>query len=285
MRRLTSILVFMFALALSGQGQTIVSGRVSDARGPIEHATVSEIDANHRVVNSTSTDKSGLFTMGLKNPKDAIRVIAKGYLSRIIRINKNNRFNIHLLRSTTSLEEQLLLERHPIVESYKLLYGRVSSRQVPQQVVVELLNDSLLTLSFPIYAHNSNESYPVERKMMFVDYVDGPLLTGRSIVEALPEPGEPEMRDRMYNRDEDVVYYYFGDDYTPGSYSESTPYYNYPKFLFNVNDILDLMDNQRTICRVLIDTSRGDNYWQLFLQSNCGYELKKIITKLSKKLK
>ena len=284
MKRLISILVFMFALAHSGQGQTVVSGCVSDAKGPIGNATVSEIDANHRILNSAQTDVSGLFTMSVKSLNNAIHVTAKGYLSRIIRIRQNKRFDIHLLHSTPSVEEQLLLKRHPMAESYKLLYGRLSSRKVPQQVTVELLCDSLITLSVPIYASSAAESYPIERRMMFVDYIDGPLLTGHSVVEALPEPGEPGQRDNLYDRDENLVYYYFGDDYVPGSYSASTPFYNYPKFVFKVSEIMDLLSNQKVICRVLIDTSRADNYWQLFLQPHFGNELKKIIAKQRKKL-
>ena len=285
MHRFISILVIMFALAQNGQGQTVVSGSVTDGQGPVKNATINEIDASHRVLNSVQTDDSGLFTMGVRNLNNAIQVTAKGYLSRVIRMRSNKKFDIRLLHSTTSIAESLLLQPHPVIESYKLLYGRLSSRKVPQPVTVELLNDSLLTLSFPIHANNAHEIYPIERKMMFVDYIDGPLLTGSSVVEALPEAGEPDERDRVYDRDENLVYYYFGDDYIPGSYSASTPFYNYPKFLFKVDDIMSLLENQKIICRVLIDTSRADNYWQLFLQSNCGYELKKIITKLSKKLK
>ena len=284
MKRLISILVFMFALAHSGQGQTVVSGRVIDADGPVKQIIVNEIDRNNRITNSTQTDDSGLFTMSVKSLDNALKVSGTGYLSRIVRMRGTKKFEISLLHASQSVEEKLFLERHPITESYKLLYGRISTRKVPQQVTVELLCDSLITLSVPIYASSAAESYPIERKMMFVDYIDGPLLTGHSVVEALPEPGEPGQRDNLYDRDENLVYYYFGDDYVPGSYSASTPFYNYPKFVFKVSEIMDLLSNQKAICRVLIDTSRADNYWQLFLQPNCGVELKKIITKLSKKL-
>ena len=284
MKRLISILVFMFALSHSGQGQTVVSGRVIDADGPVKQIIVNEIDRNNRITNSTQTDDSGLFTMSVKSLDNALKVSGTGYLSRIVRMRGTKKFEISLLHASQSVEEKLFLERHPITESYKLLYGRISTRKVPQQVTVELLCDSLITLSVPIYASSAAESYPIERKMMFVDYIDGPLLTGHSVVEALPEPGEPGQRDNLYDRDENLVYYYFGDDYVPGSYSASTPFYNYPKFVFKVSEIMDLLSNQKAICRVLIDTSRADNYWQLFLQPNCGVELKKIITKLSKKL-
>ena len=284
MKRLISILVFMFALAHSGQGQTVVSGRVIDADGPVKQIIVNEIDRNNRITNSTQTDDSGLFTMSVKSLDNALKVSGTGYLSRIVRMRGTKKFEISLLHASQSVEEKLFLERHPITESYKLLYGRISTRKVPQPVVVELLSDSLLTLSFPIHANNANEVYPIERKMMFVDYVDGPLLTGHSIVETCPEAGEPSDRDNESYSQNQILRYYFGDDYIPGDFSSSTPYYNYPRFVFKINELNSLLMNEQAICRVLIDTARADNYWQLFLQPHFGYELKKIIAKQRKKL-
>ena len=50
-----------------------ISGTVSDEDGPLFGATVCEIDANGRIVESTNTDMNGAFKMKVRNPQDHIR--------------------------------------------------------------------------------------------------------------------------------------------------------------------------------------------------------------------
>ena len=50
-----------------------ISGTVSDEAGPLFGATVCEIDANGRIIESVITDINGAFTMKVKKPEDRIR--------------------------------------------------------------------------------------------------------------------------------------------------------------------------------------------------------------------
>lgn len=279
--RIIVSLVFMFALALTGQGQTVVSGGIVDADGPIADIMVKEIDHNQRVLNSTTTDASGLFTMRVNNLNNALLISGSGYLRRIERMQGRTRFDIQLLRVTHSLEEELLQERHPHTESFRLIYGRLGEHKVAQRVWIEMLNDTLFTLSLPIHAFAFNENYPVNRKMMFVDYTDGPLMTGNSIVEVYAESGDPMMRDEKSI----ITRYYTDGNYTPGSFSSDTQHNLYPQFVFRTTELETLLMHEDAICRILIDTSRGDNFWQLYIYPGFCNNLMKTITKLRKKLR
>ena len=106
MRILKSIiLVLMLAVAstLRAQDITSVHGTVTDEFGGLMGATVCEIDANNRVINSAVTDLNGNFTMKVKNTKDKIRFTYVGMATQILPINKTT-YNIRM-RSATTLKE------------------------------------------------------------------------------------------------------------------------------------------------------------------------------------
>ena len=67
MRKLKSIILTLlfqaFAVAVSAQTITSVHGTVSDDLEPLIGATVCEIDANGRIIESAITDLNGNFTM------------------------------------------------------------------------------------------------------------------------------------------------------------------------------------------------------------------------------
>ena len=93
----------LLPLSLSAQEITSVHGTVSDELGGLMGATVCEIDANNRIINSTLTDLNGNFTMKVKNPRDKIRFTYVGMATQILPINKTT-FNIHM-RSATTIRE------------------------------------------------------------------------------------------------------------------------------------------------------------------------------------
>ena len=55
------------------QNITSVHGTVSDDMGPLMGATVCEIDATGRIIESAVTDLNGNFTMKVRNQKNKIR--------------------------------------------------------------------------------------------------------------------------------------------------------------------------------------------------------------------
>ncbi len=96
-------LALTFASAMQAQDITSVHGTVSDELGGLMGATVCEIDANGRIINSAVTDLNGNFTMKVKNPKDKIRFTYVGMAQQVLPINKTT-FNIHM-KSVTTIKE------------------------------------------------------------------------------------------------------------------------------------------------------------------------------------
>ena len=117
MKQLKFILVtVMCMLALSANAQQITSvhGTVSDDMGPLMGATVCEIDATGRIIESALTDLNGNFTMKVKNQKDKIRFSYVGMKTQTLPINKAS-FKI-TMSSATQLKEV-------VVKSKKRLGG------------------------------------------------------------------------------------------------------------------------------------------------------------------
>ena len=63
------VLMLMAATSLRAQDITSVHGTVTDEFGGLMGATVCEIDATGRVINSAVTDLNGNFTMKVKTPR------------------------------------------------------------------------------------------------------------------------------------------------------------------------------------------------------------------------
>ncbi|MCR4917156.1 MAG: SusC/RagA family TonB-linked outer membrane protein [Prevotella sp.] len=97
------VLMLMAATSLRAQDITSVHGTVTDEFGGLMGATVCEIDATGRVINSAVTDLNGNFTMKVKNTKDKIRFTYVGMAAQILPINKTT-YNIHM-KSATTLKE------------------------------------------------------------------------------------------------------------------------------------------------------------------------------------
>ena len=85
----TIITLWALFLAMGMQAQiTSVSGTVSDEEEPLIGATVCEIDATGRIIESAITDINGNFSMKIKNTKDKIRFSYVGYETQTLPINK-----------------------------------------------------------------------------------------------------------------------------------------------------------------------------------------------------
>ena len=82
-------LAAMMWMAISASAQiTSVRGTLSDDMGPLMGATVCEIDATGRIIESTVTDFDGNFTMKIRNVKDKIRFSYVGLKTVTLPINK-----------------------------------------------------------------------------------------------------------------------------------------------------------------------------------------------------
>lgn len=82
-----------------------VSGRVTDSEGPVMMATVSERDANNRIVSATQTDFNGNFSMQIKNPRNKLVFSYVGDKTKSVTIGTQTVFNVKLQPESTMLNE------------------------------------------------------------------------------------------------------------------------------------------------------------------------------------
>ena len=113
MRNLRTIILTLLmqamALGASAQAITSVHGTVSDDVEPLIGATVCEIDANGRIIESAVTDLNGNFTMKIQNPKDKIRFSYVGMKTITLPINKTT-YEI-TMESATELQEVTVVSK------------------------------------------------------------------------------------------------------------------------------------------------------------------------------
>lgn len=94
-------------LSYMGNAQTtghIVTGTVSDALGEMTGAQVCEIDKNNRIIEATTTDINGHFSIKVRNPKDKLRFSFVGYKAVTMPIGSQTSFKV-MLESNTTLKE------------------------------------------------------------------------------------------------------------------------------------------------------------------------------------
>ena len=96
-------LALLLSTTLSAQNITSVHGTLSDDFGPLMGATVCEIDATGRIIESALTDLNGNFTMKVRNTKDKIRFSYVGLKTVTLPINKTT--YVMKLQSATKLKE------------------------------------------------------------------------------------------------------------------------------------------------------------------------------------
>jgi TonB-linked SusC/RagA family outer membrane protein len=97
---LSTLILLPVSVKAQIKAQTIISGRVYDAMGPIVSANVVEIDNNSRVQAQGITDANGNFSFKLRDPNDKIKVTYIGYNVVILPIDRTT-FNIKMSDNTT----------------------------------------------------------------------------------------------------------------------------------------------------------------------------------------
>ena len=97
------MLALLCSTTISAQNITSVHGTLSDDMGPLMGATVCEIDATGRIIESAITDLNGNFTMKVRSTKDKIRFSYVGLKTVTLPINKTT-FNLKMQSSTTLKE-------------------------------------------------------------------------------------------------------------------------------------------------------------------------------------
>lgn len=99
-------------LCVSAYAQEVLKGKVTDKEGkPLQGVSVSELDADNRIVRGTQTDIEGNFVLKNVNTKNRISISYIGYKSITQRINGRNSINLSMEDSQADLGEVVIIAR------------------------------------------------------------------------------------------------------------------------------------------------------------------------------
>nr|WP_294903971.1 SusC/RagA family TonB-linked outer membrane protein [uncultured Lacibacter sp.] len=110
--KLLSFTAFFLLLTVTVFAQEVLRGRVTDKEGkPLQGVSVSELDADSRIVRGTQTDIEGYFVLKNVNTKNRISVSYIGHKSVTQRINGRTSINFSLEDSQADLGEVVIIAR------------------------------------------------------------------------------------------------------------------------------------------------------------------------------
>ncbi len=110
--KLLSFTAFFLLLSVTVFAQEVLRGRVTDKEGkPLQGVSISELDADSRIVRGTQTDIEGYFVLKNVNTKNRISVSYIGYKSVTQRINGRTSINFSLEDSQADLGEVVIVAR------------------------------------------------------------------------------------------------------------------------------------------------------------------------------
>ncbi|RXK61804.1 SusC/RagA family TonB-linked outer membrane protein [Lacibacter luteus] len=110
--KLFSFTALFLLVAVSVFAQDVLRGKVTDKDGkPLQGVSVSELDADNRIVRGTQTDIEGFFVLKNVNSKNRISLSYIGYKSVTQRINGRTSINFSLEDSQADLGEVVVIAR------------------------------------------------------------------------------------------------------------------------------------------------------------------------------
>ncbi len=101
------VLCVLHSVAQAPAGSTVVKGKIVDkkSKDPISGVSVTEIDADKRIIKGTSTDIEGNFVLKITNPKNKINISYIGYKTIAQNINGRSNINFQMEDETSSIDE------------------------------------------------------------------------------------------------------------------------------------------------------------------------------------
>lgn len=128
MKRNILYIIFMLLLSMKVAAQeTMVTGTVTDGFGPVIGCTVSEIDANNRVMGGTVTNMDGQYALKLKNPKNKLRFTYIGFKSQTLAVRGNRKIDVKLVDEATTIQEAVVVgKRRSSDETFSIAQREIS---------------------------------------------------------------------------------------------------------------------------------------------------------------
>lgn len=275
-RLMAIITAIMLASTAYSQSKNI-HGIVTHQGRPLQRANVVELDANHRIINQTKTNSKGVFVLSVSNSKNHIRVTYEGMVKYSHKIGSIDNWKIELKKNSTEKQEKTVKSRR---ETSKLLVGHSHNAIITQITWLEQLSDTTFCMIVPIRVNSAVEEYPVGRRMVVQDYNGRAIAIGVCIEDAFAQEGDPKNQDEPY---------LFNKISNSSVTSRETSfgvaeheYFCYPRFLFYITDLENLIDHSKDIACFSVDTSQGDNYWLYYPHRHFAKELQKILNKMLK---
>ena len=110
--KLFSFTALFTMLCVTAYAQEVLKGKVTDKEGkPLRGVSVSELDADNRIVRGTQTDIEGNFVLKNVNTKNRISLSYIGYKSVTQRLNGRTSINFSMEDSQGELGEVIINAR------------------------------------------------------------------------------------------------------------------------------------------------------------------------------
>ena len=109
-------LLFAISISALAQDPVMVTGKILDRdKKPLQDVSITEVDAEQRVIKGVSSDVAGNFALKVSNPKNKLSFSIIGYTSvENVTIGGRRVFNITLDRSTKDFEEVVVIGRKKV---------------------------------------------------------------------------------------------------------------------------------------------------------------------------
>jgi TonB-linked SusC/RagA family outer membrane protein len=112
MKELRIIIILLLFLPMAGYSQKVstIKGKISDkaAKVPLIGVTIIEVNADNRILNGTTTDVSGNFTLVISNPNPLLKISYIGYRTMNLQPGENEFLNIELEEDLQMLQEVVI---------------------------------------------------------------------------------------------------------------------------------------------------------------------------------
>lgn len=255
MYRLFVLTILFSCISAWGQQQN-VSGTVKGPDGAIAKVSVREIDANHRVLNHTTTDRNGLFSFHVRDVQHSLQFFAPGYRTFSHKMLGEKSFRVTMEKRRTS---PYVGTAKVILKSEKLFCGHYLGEVVRQQAWVEKMCDTLYTLILPVEMEKPVDEYPVGRQLIVLDELGREVMTLENVVDAYPIAGDPDDVSQSC-----LSQSYTGVGHVVGVDDEDKKLYAYPHFQISRRQLEQLCNKPEQLNRLAVDTWRANNYWNFF---------------------